>query len=80
MNELLEKHTLGNEYIEFSYEGVDKYSDIIELWVKYLLEDIETTSVQKIADLILNEAVDNSYGVTKDDMSLIVCKLILNKN
>ena len=51
-----------------------------ELWVKYLLEDIETTSVQKIADLILNEAVDNSYGVTKDDMSLIVCKLILNKN
>lgn len=51
-----------------------------ELWVKYLLEDIETTSVQKIADLILNEAVDNSYGVTKDDMSLMVCKLILNKN
>lgn len=51
-----------------------------ELWAKYLLEDIETTSVQKIADLILNEAVDNSYGVTKDDMSLIVCKLILNKN
>ena len=45
-----------------------------------MLEDIETTSVQKIADLILNEAVDNSYGVTKDDMSLIVCKLILNKN
>ena len=49
-----------------------------ELWVKYLLEDIETTSVQKIADLILNEAVDNSYGVTKDDMSLIVCKFTKN--
>lgn len=48
-----------------------------ELWLKYLLEDIETTSVQKIADLILNEAVDNNYGVSKDDMSLMVCKLTL---
>ena len=34
-----------------------------ELWVKYMLEDIETTNCQKIADLILNEAVDNSYGI-----------------
>lgn len=48
-----------------------------ELWLKYLLEDIETTSVQKIADLILNEAVDNNYGISKDDMSLMVCKLTL---
>lgn len=47
-----------------------------ELWVKYVLEDIETTNCQKIADLILNEAVDNNYGIAKDDMSIIVCKLI----
>ena len=46
-----------------------------ELWVKYMLEDIETTNCQKIADLLLNEAVDNSYGIAKDDMSIIVCKL-----
>ena len=49
-----------------------------ELWVKYMLEDIETTNCQKIADLILNEAVDNSYGMAKDDMSIIVCKLSYN--
>ena len=49
-----------------------------ELWVKYMLEDIETTNCQKIADLILNEAVDNSYGMAKDDMSVIVCKLSCN--
>lgn len=49
-----------------------------ELWVKYLLEDIETTNTKKIADLVLNEAVDNSYGVAKDDMSVVVCKF-LNK-
>ena len=49
-----------------------------ELWVKYLLEDIETANTKKIADLILNEAIDNSYGVAKDDMSIVVCKF-LNK-
>ena len=49
-----------------------------ELWIKYLLEDIETTNTKKIADLILNEAVDNGYGVAKDDMSVVVCKF-LNK-
>lgn len=49
-----------------------------ELWVKYMLEDIETNNSQKIADLIVSEAVDNSYGIAKDDMSIIVCKLIKN--
>lgn len=47
-----------------------------ELWVKYMLEDIETNNTQKIADLIINEAVDNSYGLPKDDMSIVVCKFI----
>lgn len=46
-----------------------------ELWVKYVLEDIETTNCQKIADIILNEAIDNNYGIAKDDMSIMVCKL-----
>ena len=45
-----------------------------ELWIKYILEDIETTNTQKIANLILEEAVDNNYGVAKDDMSVLVCK------
>ena len=45
-----------------------------ELWLKYMLEDIETTNTQKIADLILNEAIDNNFGVAKDDMSIVVCK------
>lgn len=47
-----------------------------ELWIKYLLEDIETNNTQKIADLILNEAIDNNYGIPKDDMSIIVCKFM----
>ena len=51
-----------------------------ELWIKYLLEDIETTNTRKIANLILEEAIDNNYGVAKDDMSIIVCKFRKKEN
>ena len=47
-----------------------------ELWIKYLLEDIETKNTKKIADIVLNEAIDNNFGKTKDDMSIIVCKFM----
>lgn len=47
-----------------------------ELWIRYLLEDIETYHTKKIADLILNEAIDNNYGIAKDDMSVIVCRFL----
>ncbi len=47
-----------------------------ELWIKYLLEDIETKNTKKIADIILNEAIDNNFGKIKDDMSVIVCKFM----
>lgn len=47
-----------------------------ELWLKYMLEDIETNNTQKIADLILNESIDNNYGIPKDDMSIIACKFM----
>lgn len=46
------------------------------LWVKYLLEDMENTNPQKIADIVLNEAIDNNFGKIKDDMSIIVYKFI----
>lgn len=46
-----------------------------ELWLKYLLEDIQTEDVQKIADIIITEAIDHGYGMTKDDMTVIVAKI-----
>ncbi|NLC88002.1 MAG: SpoIIE family protein phosphatase [Clostridiaceae bacterium] len=46
-----------------------------ELWIKFLLEEIETDDVQKIADIILQEAIDNNYGIPKDDMSVIVARI-----
>lgn len=46
-----------------------------ELWVKYLLEDLQTDDAQKIANLILEEAIDNDFGRQKDDMTVIVAKI-----
>jgi len=56
--------------IESNSEYVNK-----ELWIKYLLEDIQTEDVQQIADLIISEAIDNDYGKEKDDMTVIVAKV-----
>ncbi len=47
-----------------------------EMWVRDILSQIETDDVQKIADIILQEAVDNNLGKPKDDMTVIVTKLI----
>lgn len=47
-----------------------------EVWLKELLENINTDDVQKIADIILQEAVDNGYGIAKDDMTVIVSKIM----
>ena len=46
-----------------------------ELWLRYLLEDMEPQNPQKMADIILREAIDNNYGINKDDMSVIVCSI-----
>lgn len=56
--------------IESSEEYTNK-----ELWLKFLLEEIETDDPQKIADIILQEAIDNNYGIAKDDMTVIVAKI-----
>ena len=46
-----------------------------ELWLKYLLEEINNDDVQKIADIIISEAIDNDFGKEKDDMTVIVAKI-----
>ena len=56
--------------IDSNKEYVNKH-----LWLKYLLEDIEVNDAQKIADIIIGEAIDNDFGNQKDDMSVIVAKV-----
>ena len=57
----------------------DKEYSNKELWLKYLLEDIKIDDVQKIADIIIGEAQDNDVGYPKDDMTVIVAKVVKNK-
>lgn len=47
-----------------------------EMWVKDILSEMETDDVQKIADIIVQEAVDNNLGRPKDDMTVVVAKII----
>ena len=47
-----------------------------ELWVKNLLEEIQTDIPERIADIILKESIDNNMGKPRDDMSVIVSKVM----
>ena len=40
-----------------------------------ILEEIETDDAQRMADLILKEAIDNDFGKEKDDMTVMVYKI-----
>lgn len=55
-------------------ESSEEYTNK-ELWLKFLLEEIETDDEQKIADIILQEAIDNNYGIPKDDMTVMAIKI-----
>lgn len=48
-------------------------------WLEKFLKNISTNNVQKIADLILAEAIDNNFGVAQDDMTVIVSKIVGKK-
>lgn len=61
-------------------DGVlDNKSDSTKEWLEEFLKNVSTNNVQKIADLILAEAIDNSYGVAHDDMTVIVSKIVKRK-
>lgn len=67
-----------NDIIVMCTDGIiDSNKEYInkESWVKDVLENIETENAQKIADIIINEAIDNNYGKAQDDMSIIVIKI-----
>lgn len=48
-------------------------------WIEEFLKNVSTNNVQKIADLLIAEAVDNNYGVVRDDMTVIVSKVVKRK-
>ena len=48
----------------------------LEDTINHFIKNVNTNNVQKMADLIMSEAIDNSYGIAKDDMSVIVLKIV----
>lgn len=58
---------------------VDSKEDLKKDWVEEFLKNISTNNVQKIADMILAEAIDNNYGVAADDITVIVAKILKKK-
>lgn len=58
---------------------LESKDEIRKDWIEEFLKNITTNNVQKIADLVLAEAIDNTYGVAKDDMTVIVIKIIKRK-
>lgn len=47
-----------------------------ENWIEDYIKNISTTNVQKVADLIVAEAIDNNFGVARDDITVIIAKVV----
>ena len=58
---------------------LDSKDEIKKDWVEEFLRNSSTNNVQKIADMILAEAIDNNYGVAGDDITVIVAKIMKKK-
>ena len=46
-----------------------------EKWVLELLKAINPENPQRLADIILQEAMDSNFGIAEDDMTVIVAKV-----
>ena len=56
-------------------DGVIEANPQKEKWVVQVLKSLKTKEVQKVADRILQEAMDENLGIAKDDMSVVVVKV-----
>ena len=73
-----DKDLKGGEIIVMCSDGIlESNSELTnkEIWVKELLENIETDDIQRIADIILQESIDNGLGIAKDDMTILIAKV-----
>ncbi len=59
---------------------IDSNKELNEYWIKELLENTDIDNPQRLADVIIQESVDNTYGIAKDDMTVVVSKINQNAN
>ncbi len=69
----------GDIYIMCSDGILETKDDTKDDWFEEFLRNVSTNNVQKLADLILAEAIDNNFGVAQDDMTVIVSKIVKKK-
>ena len=73
-----DKDLKGGEIIVMCCDGILESNEELtnkEIWVKELLENIETDDIKRIADILIQESIDNGLGKAKDDMTVLVAKV-----
>ena len=73
-----DKDLKGGEIVVMCSDGIlESNSELTnkEIWVKELLENIGTDDIQRIADILLQESIDNGLGIAKDDMTILIAKV-----
>lgn len=73
-----DKDLKGGEIVVMCSDGILESNEELankEIWVKELLENIETEDIQRIANILIQESIDNGLGVAKDDMTVLVAKV-----
>lgn len=73
-----DKDLKGGEIIVMCSDGILESNNELtnkEIWVKELLENIETDDIQRIANILLQESIDNDLGIAKDDMTILIAKV-----
>ena len=58
---------------------LESKENISKDWIEVFLKNVNTNNAQKLSDLIVAEAIDNSYGIVKDDITVIVAKVVKKK-
>ena len=66
----------GDTIIMVTDGVLDAISDEKEETMQQLLKTVKNTSAQRLADIILQESVDANFGIAKDDMTVIVVRVI----
>ena len=69
----------GDMIIMCSDGLLESQNDMGRDWIEEYIRNISTTNVQKVADLIVAEAIDNSFGIARDDITVIIAKVVKKK-
>jgi stage II sporulation protein E len=72
-----EKLSKGDFFV-MTTDGVTDVSSKLpdERGISYLLKEIKTEDSQRLADIILQEMLDATYGIARDDMTVMVVKVV----